>query len=45
MNYIFFCMEEIINKINFEIEEGEIVGYLGPNVAGKSTTIKMLSGV
>ena len=45
MNYIFFCMEEIINKINFEIEEGEIVGYLGPNGAGKSTTIKMLSGV
>ena len=31
--------------INFSIEDGEIVGYIGQNGAGKSTTIKMLSGI
>lgn len=34
-----------VNDISFEIEEGEKVGYIGANGAGKSTTIKMLSGV
>ena len=34
-----------VNKINFEIEEGELVGYIGENGAGKSTTIKMLTGL
>lgn len=29
--------------INFNIEEGELVGYIGENGAGKSTTIKMLT--
>ncbi len=29
-----------VNKINFNIEEGELVGYIGENGAGKSTTIK-----
>ncbi|MBN2300163.1 MAG: ATP-binding cassette domain-containing protein [Acholeplasmataceae bacterium] len=34
-----------VNHINFEIQPGEIVGYIGANGAGKSTTIKMLSGI
>ena len=34
-----------VNDINFEIEEGELVGYIGENGAGKSTTIKMLTGL
>lgn len=34
-----------VNKINFNIEEGELVGYIGENGAGKSTTIKMLTGL
>ncbi|WP_088040922.1 ATP-binding cassette domain-containing protein [Bacillus sp. EAC] len=34
-----------VNDINFHIKEGEIVGYIGSNGAGKSTTIKMISGV
>lgn len=34
-----------VNKINFEVEEGELVGYIGENGAGKSTTIKMLTGL
>ncbi len=34
-----------VNGINFKLEAGEIVGYIGVNGAGKSTTIKMLTGV
>ena len=34
-----------VKKINFSIEEGELVGYIGENGAGKSTTIKMLTGL
>lgn len=34
-----------VNKINFNIEEGELVGYIGENGAGKSTTIKMITGL
>jgi len=34
-----------VDNIDFEIKPGEIVGYIGANGAGKSTTIKMLSGI
>lgn len=34
-----------VKKVNFNIEEGELVGYIGENGAGKSTTIKMLTGL
>lgn len=34
-----------VKDINFNIEEGELVGYIGENGAGKSTTIKMLTGL
>jgi ABC-2 type transport system ATP-binding protein len=34
-----------VNGISFTLEAGEIVGYIGVNGAGKSTTIKMLTGV
>ena len=34
-----------VNGIDFDIEEGELVGYIGENGAGKSTTIKMLTGL
>ena len=33
-----------VDHINFEVGEGEIMGFLGPNGAGKSTTWKMLTG-
>lgn len=34
-----------VNDISFTIPKGEIVGYIGSNGAGKSTTIKMISGI
>lgn len=34
-----------VDDISLEIKEGEIVGYIGSNGAGKSTTIKMMSGI
>ncbi|MGH3170655.1 MAG: ATP-binding cassette domain-containing protein [Trebonia sp.] len=33
---------EAVRGIGFEVEPGEIFGFLGPNDAGKSTTIKIL---
>ena len=34
-----------VDGIDFVVEEGEMVGYIGANGAGKSTTIKMLTGI
>lgn len=34
-----------VDHINFEVSKGEIVGYLGPNGCGKTTTIRMLLGL
>lgn len=34
-----------VDDISFDIEQGEIVGYIGANGAGKSTTIKMMCGI
>jgi ABC-2 type transport system ATP-binding protein len=33
-----------VDHVSFEVGEGEIFGYLGPNGAGTSTTVKMLTG-
>lgn len=35
----------VLNDVNFEIEEGAIVGLLGPNGCGKTTLIKILTGL
>jgi ABC-2 type transport system ATP-binding protein len=34
-----------VDHVSFSIERGEMVGYIGANGAGKSTTIKMLTGI
>ncbi|HYV42932.1 MAG TPA: ATP-binding cassette domain-containing protein [Thermoanaerobaculia bacterium] len=34
-----------VSDVTFSIEPGEMVGYIGANGAGKSTTIKMLTGI
>ena len=36
--------QKAVNDISFSISKGEIVGFLGPNGAEKSTTMKMISG-
>ena len=34
-----------VDHINFDVHQGEVVGYLGPNGSGKTTTIRMLLGL
>jgi ABC-2 type transport system ATP-binding protein len=34
-----------VDRVSFAIEPGEMVGYIGANGAGKSTTIKILTGI
>ena len=33
-----------LDKISFEVTKGEILGFLGPNAAGKTTTYRILTG-
>lgn len=45
----FFTKEQTVTRavddVSFHIDEGEVVGYIGANGAGKSTTIKMMTGI
>jgi len=34
-----------VDSISFRVEKGEVFGFLGPNAAGKTTTIRMISGL
>lgn len=36
---------KVLNGINLEIPRGQIIGYIGTNGAGKSTTIKIMLGI
>ena len=40
-----YTTKKAVDDISFEINDGEIVGYIGANGAGKSTTIKMMTGI
>jgi ABC-2 type transport system ATP-binding protein len=37
-----FCA---VDRVTFEVHAGEVVGYLGPNGSGKTTTIRLLLGL
>lgn len=34
-----------VDDISFKVNDGEIIGFIGANGAGKSTTIKMMTGI
>jgi len=34
-----------VNKVSIAVEKGEVFGFLGPNGSGKTTVIKMLTGI
>lgn len=40
-----FKKTRAVDRMTFVVEPGESVGYIGANGAGKSTTIKMLTGI
>ncbi|MBW2390406.1 MAG: ABC transporter ATP-binding protein, partial [Deltaproteobacteria bacterium] len=35
----------VVDALDLEVPSGQIFGFLGPNAAGKSTTIRMLAGI
>lgn len=40
-----YDIKRAVENITFSLERGELVGFVGQNGAGKSTTIKMLTGI
>ncbi|XRP96426.1 ABC transporter ATP-binding protein [Methanocaldococcus sp. 16A] len=41
----YFGDKKVLDKISFEVYEGEIFGLLGHNGAGKTTTLRILAGI
>ncbi|MCL2820609.1 MAG: ABC transporter ATP-binding protein [Oscillospiraceae bacterium] len=39
-----FGESKVINDVSISIQSGELIGFLGPSGAGKTTTIKLLTG-
>ncbi|HSH36196.1 ABC transporter ATP-binding protein, partial [Schnuerera sp.] len=40
-----YIQKEAVKGVSFFVNKGELIGYIGLNGAGKSTTIKMLCGI
>jgi ABC-2 type transport system ATP-binding protein len=40
-----FGTTHAVDKLNFEVEEGEIFGLVGPDGAGKTTIMRLLTGI
>ncbi|MFO8235738.1 MAG: gliding motility-associated ABC transporter ATP-binding subunit GldA [Bacteroidales bacterium] len=39
-----YAQQKALDNVNFEVNPGEIVGFVGPNGAGKTTAMKILTG-
>jgi ABC-2 type transport system ATP-binding protein len=39
----YYGTHQAIAEVSFNVDEGEIVGFLGPNAAGKTTTMRILT--
>lgn len=40
----FFGSRQVLHGVSFRVEPGEIVGLLGPNGSGKTTTLRLIAG-
>ena len=40
----FFGLKTAVDNISFTVDRGEVLGFLGPNAAGKTTTMRMITG-
>ena len=40
-----FGANTVVDHVSMTVQEGEIVGFLGPNGSGKTTTIRMMCGL
>ncbi len=43
--YKSFGKKQILKDVSFEIDEGDILAFIGPNGSGKTTTIKLILGL
>ena len=40
----FFGGLRAVHDVSFEVEQGEILGFIGPNGSGKTTTMNLVTG-
>ena len=40
----YYGLKKAVDNISFSVDKGEILGFLGPNAAGKTTTMRVITG-
>ena len=40
----YYGLKKAVDNISFNVDKGEILGFLGPNAAGKTTTMRVITG-